>query len=108
MCVWRLAIFARGGFPHQIQFLSVHCVRRVCVCSSLQQLFRQPGVCVCSSGGLAAEEPGQCFERGPMRSHTHIEEKTPKHPELYAGFAQERPLETTGPAGKYRQHVQQG
>lgn len=58
-------------------------------------------VCVCSSGGLAAEEPGQRSERRPMRRHTHAEEKAPEHLELHAGSAQERALETTGPAGKH-------
>lgn len=58
-------------------------------------------VCVCSSGGLAAEEPGERFERGPMRSHPHAEEEAPEHPELHSGPAQERPLETAGPAGKH-------
>lgn len=65
-------------------------------------------VCVCSSGGLAAEEPGQRSERGPMRSHPHIKEKTPEHPELHTSSAQERPLETTGPAGKYQQRLAAG
>lgn len=60
--------------------------------------------CVCSSGGLAAEEPGQRSERGPVRSHPHVEEKAPEHPELHTGSAQERPLETAGPAGKHQQH----
>lgn len=76
----------------------------VCVCGGLQQLFRKPR-CVCSSGGLAAEEPGQRSERGPVRSHPHAEEKTPEHPELHAGSAQERPLETAWPAGKHRQNT---
>lgn len=61
--------------------------------------------CVCSSGGLAAEEPGQRSERGSMRSHPHAEEKAPEHPELHTSSAQERPLETTGPAGKRQQHM---
>lgn len=61
--------------------------------------------CVYSSGGMAAEEPGQRSERGSMRSHPHTEEKAPEHPELNAGSAQERALETTGPAGKYQRHM---
>lgn len=40
-----------------------------------------------------------------MRSHPHAEEKAPEHPELHAGSAQERPLETPGPAGKHQQHM---
>lgn len=35
-----------------------------------------------------------------MRSHPNAEEKAPEHPELHACSAQERPLETAGPAGK--------
>lgn len=61
--------------------------------------------CVCSSGGLAAEEPGQRSERRPVWSHSNAEEKAPEHPELHAGSAQERALETTGPAGKHQQHM---
>ena len=60
---------------------------------------------MCSSGGLAAEEPGQRSERRPVWSHSNAEEKAPEHPELHAGSAQERALETTGPAGKHQQHM---
>lgn len=73
--------------------------QHVCVVVSSSR-FGSP-VCMCSSGGLAAEEPGQRSERGPMRSHPHAEEKASEHPELHAGSAQERALETTGPAGKH-------
>lgn len=75
----------------------------MCVCLVVcVSCFSSP-VCLCSSGGLAAEEPGQCSERGPMWSHPHTEEKAPEHPELHTSSAQERPLETAGPAGKHQQ-----
>lgn len=57
-------------------------------------------VCMVSSGGMAAKEPGECSQRRPMWSHSHFEEKASEHPEFYSGSAQERPLETTRPAGK--------
>lgn len=107
--VWWFAsvIFARGGFPQQIWLLQLRCVQYVCVCLCVvvcSSCFGSP-VCLCSSGWLAAEEPGQCSERGPVRSHPHTEEKASEHPELHTGSAQERPLETTGPAGKHQQHM---
>lgn len=61
---------------------------------------------MCFSGGLATEEPGECSKRGPMWSHPHAEEKAPEHPELHTSSAQERPLETTGPAGKHQHNSQ--
>lgn len=81
------------------------CAQHVCVWL-VAVVFGSPVcVCVCSSGGLAAEKPGQRLERGPMRSHPNAEEKTPEHPELHTCSAQERPLETSGSAGKRQQHV---
>lgn len=50
---------------------------------------------------MAAEEPGERSERRPVRSHPHAEEKAPEHPELHPSSAQERTLETTGPAGEH-------
>lgn len=95
-----------GGFPQEIGLLPVLRVQyvRVCVVSWFAAVV-SVARCVCSSGGLAAEEPGQRSERGPMRSHPHAEEKAPEHPELHTSSAQERPLETTGPAGKHQQHL---
>ncbi len=87
-----------GGVPQRI-------VYSVCVCAAVCSSCSGSPVCVCSSGGLAAEEPGQRSERRPMRSHPHAEEKATEHPELHAGSAQERPLETAGPAGKHQQHM---
>lgn len=57
-----------------------------------------------SAGGLAAQEPGQCFERGSMRCHPDIEEKTSEHVELHTCSAQERSLETSGPTGEHLEH----
>lgn len=92
-------ISARGGFPQQIASCPV------CVCVYVLQLFSScfgSPVCLCSSGGLAAEEPGERPEGGPVWSHPHAEEKASEHPELNTSSAQERPLETTGPAGKHQ------
>lgn len=61
--------------------------------------------CACSSGGLAAEEPGQRPAGGPLRRHPHAEEEASEHAELHTGPAQERPLETAGPAGRVRAQV---
>lgn len=42
-----------------------------------------------------------------MWCHSHVEETAPEHPKFHSGSAQERPLETTWPAGKH-QHKAQG
>lgn len=55
---------------------------------------------VCFSGGMAAEELGKRPQRGPMRSHPHAEEKAPEYAELHTSSAEERALETVGPAGR--------
>lgn len=58
-------------------------------------------VFLCCTGGLAAQEPGQCFKRGPMWSHPHLEEETPEYVELDTCPAQKRSLETAGPPGEH-------
>lgn len=105
---WRFA--RKSQYLHVVVFLAgLGCsdgalysiCARVCVLQFFSSCFGSP-VCLCSSGGLAAEEPGECAERRPVRSHPHTEEKASEHPELDTSSAQERPLETTGPAGKHR------